>query len=76
MESDKQALSGRPHGGIAILWRKSLGNKCKLVDLNDKRLMGVEISNKNNCKLLIINVYMPVCANENKDEFLFYLAQI
>ena len=69
------ALIGRPHGGVAILWRKALGNHCRIMDMNDKRLLGIEISNGES-KLLVLNVYMPVCAEENKDEFLFYLTKI
>ena len=76
MKSDTQVLVGRPYGGLAVLWRKSLGNRCRVVDLDDDRLMGMEITDENGCKLLILNVYLPYSASDNKDEFLFYLSKL
>ena len=44
VSTNENVLRGRPHGGIAIMWRKELTNKCKLMDLNDERLMGIELN--------------------------------
>jgi len=75
VETDSKILVGRPHGGMAIMWRKTLGSICKIVDFMDKRLMGLEILN-NKSNLLIINVYLPYCSEDNTDEFLYYLSRI
>ena len=33
---------------LDILWRKSLGEKCNIVDLDDTKLLGIEMVIKNN----------------------------
>ena len=76
IDSESQGLVGRPHGGLAILWRKSLGKICKLVDFEDTRLMGIELCNEKDCNMLLINVYMPVCTQENREDFAFYLTKL
>ena len=78
VDSSVQVLSGRPHGGLGILWRKSLGARCNIKDLDDSRLLGIEIV-VNNCginetKLLFVNCYMPYDCSENEDEFMQYLS--
>ena len=55
-------LRGRPHAGIAILWKKAFGNKCNIVDYNDNRLLGIEVQSSD-YKILIVNVYMPFSAD-------------
>ena len=37
-------LVGRPYGGLSILWRSSLSHMCKLIPLDDDRLMGMIIT--------------------------------
>ena len=76
MRSDQHLLRGRPHGGMAVLWRKTLGSRCRVIDLQDNRLMGLEVTNDNGCKLFILNVYLPYSCYDNKDEYLFYLSKI
>ena len=68
-------LSGRPYGGIAILWRKSIADKCNIIDYEDKRVLGIEVTHGDN-KLLFLNIYMPYNCESNAEEFKFYLAQI
>ena len=74
MDSTSGVLRGRPYGGLAIMWRKSLGG-CKIIDMSDKRLMCIEVDNSDKC-LFFINVYMPVDGYDNLDEFLSYLAKL
>ena len=48
-------VSGRPFGGVAVLWRKSLGKKCKpILYGSDTRLMGLELNNNSINYLFII----------------------
>ena len=53
-------LSGRPYGGLAILWRREL-KYIKVQDYNDTRLLGLQVQS-NLGKLLLIN---PLAANQN-----------
>ena len=69
-------LSGRPYGGMAILWRKTIGNICKTILIpGENRLMGIEVE-VNSKKLLFINVYMPYCCDSNMPDFLYYLTKV
>lgn len=45
MKAESGIVQGRPHGGLAVLWRKCIGPMCTIVDLNDDRLLGFEIAN-------------------------------
>jgi exonuclease III len=67
-------LTGRPHGGVAILWRKSICNT-KIIYLHDPRLLGIELT-YNAQKLAFLNVYLPVDNSQNTDDFLFYMTKI
>jgi len=51
-------LIGRPYGGTAVLYRKSLADSVKIVDSNDSRISGLQI-NTNLGPLLLLTVYMP-----------------
>ena len=68
-------LSGRPHGGLAILWHKKLGSQCNIIDCNDNRLMVLEISTDTH-KIIIVNVYLPCCSDDNTVNFRYYLGKI
>ena len=70
---------GRPHGGIAILWRKQLAKAIKVKSYDDKRLMGVEFSNGNQT-FLLLNVYLPhdnrSYSREQYEDLMYYLGKI
>jgi exonuclease III len=59
-------LEGRPHGGVAIVYKSNL--KCQIdeVECNNIRLCGVTVS-LNEGSLLILNTYMP-CDSGRRDE--------
>lgn len=67
-------LSGRPYGGCAILWRRSLVFKVESIGTDSRRVCCMLLS----CpefKLLCINVYMPYEDDvTNLDEFSLQLA--
>ena len=69
---DNELLTGRPYGGIAILYHKNISPFVKHVSVNSRRICAIRIE----CvmhKLLIVNGYLPV-DNWNKshvsDDFL------
>ena len=59
MNEDQSLLSGRPFGGVDIVWRKSIDTFCKVKKYNDNRLIGKEIEYENGESLLFVNVYLP-----------------
>ncbi|XP_070534996.1 uncharacterized protein [Ptychodera flava] len=66
---------GRPYGGVAILWRRSLGSHARILDFNDSCLLGFVLEKGNN-KLAIVNCYLPVNTNHNFEEYSEYLLEI
>ena len=75
MNSEDGLMTGRPFGGLAILWRKSLTQSYKIIDYSDERLLGIELQFGDK-KLLILNIYLPYCSAANHDEFIHYMAKI
>ena len=65
---------GRPHGGLGILWRKSLGSICTVTTI-EPRLQMLQLSvGQQHIKFL--NVYLPFDNGSNILDFQMYLAQI
>jgi hypothetical protein len=76
MKTNNNIILGRPFGGLAILWRKSLGSQCNVLTYEDDcRLMSIDI-NCSGIKYTLVNVYLPYCSPEYHDEFLAYLSKI
>ena len=77
MDTRNGVLIGRPFGGIAILWRKTLGTSAALVLYGESRLLGLELTTcSNNVKILVINAYLPCSSAETDDQFVFYLSKL
>lgn len=68
-------LVGRPYGGLAILWRKTLGTICKVSDVGDERLLLLELTSCNG-PISLLNVYLPYDNGNNLDDYRFYLAKV
>ena len=79
MDTSSGLLLGRPFGGIAILWRKSIGDCIQIHKYNDSRVMAIEYNNGNR-KFLAVNMYMPYddrsTHSANYDEFIKYLGML
>ena len=75
MDTDNTTLTGRPFGGLGILWRRTLGVSCKPIEYSDSRLLGLEFT-LSDMKLLFINLYLPHCCLDNLDEYLHYLTML
>ena len=76
MMCEDSLLTGRPNGGLAILWRKSLGSSCSpIIYENEKRIMSLQL-NLLDTKYLFVNVYLPFCCPDNHEEFIGYLSKI
>ena len=74
MDSSSGVIRGRPHGGVAVLWKKTLKG-CSIVDMHDTRLMCIQVDNGEEL-IAFVNVYLPVDNSENLDAYIFYLSKI
>ena len=73
MSNDQGILVGRPHGGLGILWNKSLGDSISIVkyEQDSCRIMGLKCAN-NAQQLLILNIYIRFddgCHGDNYECF-------
>ena len=57
-DSSKELIRGHPPGGTAILWRKDIAHKVKLVKSENQRVCAVKYNDAEN-NILIVCVYMP-----------------
>ena len=51
-------LVGRPFGGTAILYRKSLADQISIIASDESRITGIQL-NTDSGPFLLLNVYMP-----------------
>jgi exonuclease III len=58
VDTSSDMLIGRPYGGVAILYRKSLARCIDIFKYDDERIIGITL-NSNVGSLLISCVYMP-----------------
>jgi hypothetical protein len=66
MENSDLISSGRPSGGLAIMWNKKFKNKIKYLSSSfNKRIMAciIECNEMNIC---LFNVYLPCCVNNDE----------
>lgn len=61
-------LRGRPFGGVAVLWRKSVFQCVSVVNCMNPRITAIRVVT-NDRPLLIFSVYMPTDCAENIIEF-------
>lgn len=59
---------GRPYGGVAILWRKSLFTKVSVVQCTSARIAAIKVSLCDR-DMLVFSVYMPTNLSDNLTEF-------
>ena len=75
MNDGNDVLTGRPHGGLCIMLKKSIGNICKVELLDDNRLLLCEIKT-GRVTYGLINVYLPYDNGSNIEEYRYYLAKV
>ena len=64
---------GRPYGGTAILWDRSLPASPWFND--DNSIIGLKLK-VNKTTIRIVNVYLPYCSSANVDDYLMYLSKV
>ena len=68
--SDHELLRGRPHGGVAILWRSSLQICISPIPCRSPRICAIKATLTTGEHLfLAVNVYMPTDAAENSTSY-------
>ena len=72
---DGEILSGRPYGGLTLLWRKYIEPVCQVITLEDARTSGLKI-HSNDRELLALNVYVPYFSLENVDIYHMYVGKV
>ncbi len=75
MDTESSIHTGRPHGGLAIMWRKTLSEYITPIDYSDTRIQGI-VCTSDDRKLLVLNVYMPCSNHENLELFSYYLTKL
>ena len=75
-DSSASLLCGRPYGGVAILWRKSLQPLIK-VSILSERIMQIDVMTKKGT-VSLLNVYLPTDYrdSESHDQFCMCLGQL
>ena len=75
MTTDDKLLRGRPHGGVSILWRKSLSHIVKTFKYDDDRVIGIGLKTST-YTLLFLCCYLPYECDMFYDDYCFYLDKI
>lgn len=57
-------LRGRPHGGVAILWRRSLFSNVSIIQSESNRIAAIKVSTSGS-DFVVCSVYMPTDCTEN-----------
>lgn len=79
MPDSDEIINGRPYGGVAILWHKSLAGLVKPIKSQSKRLCAVTLTLASGTCVLLINVYMPgdtYSAERTDPEFMDILDEV
>ena len=75
MSLDDNIIRGRPHGGMSVLWNKSLSNSIRTIQYDDNRILGIEVKSKDTI-LLFLSVYLPYECDMYYDDYCFYLSKL
>ena len=75
MDPSAGLLVGRPYGGVALMWRKSLDSIVSVIKTENDRVAAVKLSNIES-HMLIICVYCPYFSMENMEEFIHTLGYV
>ena len=66
---------GRPYGGVAIIWKKSLVVEINEINTLSNRLCAIRITS-HNLDIILVNIYMPCNEYNLNDEFIEILFEV
>ncbi|XP_073947099.1 uncharacterized protein [Choristoneura fumiferana] len=75
IDSSVQLLRGRPHGGVALLWKKALFPCVSVIQCKSVRLVAIKLI-LNDRPVIVMSVYMPSDSAVNLSEFTECLGEI
>ena len=64
IDAGETILPGRPPGGVAVLWRKALGHRVHIINVNNRRICAIRFE-INNMHILVVCVYLPCDRQSN-----------
>ncbi len=67
VDSNNNIIYGRPKGGVAILYKKSLSHNIVRMKSINRRVCGIKISSHNSLSCMLLNVYLPCDNYSNND---------
>ena len=68
-------VRGRPYGGLAFLYRRSVEPLVTPISFEEDRVLGLMFKDDNR-SILFLNVYMPTQSNENYDQYISTLGRV
>ncbi|KAG7295745.1 hypothetical protein JYU34_020793 [Plutella xylostella] len=68
-------LRGRPHGGVALLWRKNVFKSVEILKCNNPRISAIKVKTSDR-SAVFLSVYMPTDSAENLVIFTECLGEI
>ena len=74
-DSDLHRIIGRGYGGVAILWRKSIDEKLRIIPDGGSRIQALLLEQENQ-PICILNVYMPSDSKNANTEYKDTLSEI
>ena len=60
MKDEEQIHTGRPFGGVAILWRKTLNKYCSIITYDCDRILGLQFTCGSFTALLYVYIYHTI----------------
>lgn len=75
VDTSAGVLRGRPYGGVAILWRKSVLPCVTVLTCNSVRLCAIKV-NIGSSEILVFSVHMPTDSVESLPEFTECMSEI
>lgn len=75
MDTSTGMISGRPWGGVALLWNKKIFNNVTIVQCDNNRVCGIKVVIGQR-SFLVFSVYMPTDSSVNLVEFTDCLATL
>ncbi|CAF4843312.1 unnamed protein product [Pieris macdunnoughi] len=68
MDTSEGMLRGRPYGGVALLWRRSVFNNVIVLPCNNSRVCAIKIITSDR-PIIVVCVYMPTDSQDNLPVF-------
>ena len=72
MKDEEQIHTGRPFGGVAVLWRKTLNKYCSIITYDCDRILRLQFTCATFTELFLC-VYLPYDCSNNHDDYICFI---